>query len=423
MMLRTRLRGRSLISLSRFKPSTIRFTHRPSLSNVDNDTTLAIPPLNTSFPHRWLRDACRCPSCVHPSTSQKLFRTSDLSSNLKPATDGVILSEDGVHIKWTDGHESFYSNSFLERHSSLSKLSSFHKEVEPITWDHPSISKTPDLYLPYDTLGDPSQLLRAITQLTQYGLLFITGVPNRITNSDTCELRTLANIFGELRETFYGVVWDVKNVRNSRNIAYTNLDLGLHMDLLYFQHPPRYQILHCLRNRVIGGTSIFVDAFHAASVLRKQNPQDFDALVNTRVPFHYINDGHHLRHEHPTIELAMPVTTSESAPVIKHINYSPPFQAPLLLHSTPPTFYEALRRFTSLLDDAANHYEHTLQEGDAVIFDNRRVLHARTAFSDGDGGDVGETNRWLKGCYLEADAMLDRGRVLKTKLSEKLIGS
>jgi hypothetical protein len=57
-------------------------------------------------------------------------------------------------------------------------------------------------------------------------------VPNEDTVDATCELRKLAETFSNIRETFYGQVWDVVNVRNSRNIAYTNLDLGLHMDLL-----------------------------------------------------------------------------------------------------------------------------------------------------------------------------------------------
>jgi gamma-butyrobetaine dioxygenase len=162
--------------------------------------------------------------------------------------------------------------------------------------------------------------------------------------------------------------------------------------------------------------------------LRKIHPVDFNTLATTPVPFHYINDGHHLHHEHPTIELGplpAPIatgtsTTDASVPEIKHINYSPPFQAPLLLGSTPPAFYSALGRYAALLDDPANILEYTLREGDAVLFDNRRVLHARTAFTD-DGpsaGVDGETNRWLKGCYLEADAILDRGRVLRTKLAK-----
>jgi len=54
-----------------------------------------------------------------------------------------------------------------------------------------------------------------------------------------------------------------------------------------------------------------------------------------------------------------------------------------------------------------------------VIFDNRRVLHARTAFSDIEGQVAdGETNRWLKGCYLEVDTLLDHTRVLHTQLEE-----
>lgn len=76
----------------------------------------------------------------------------------------------------------------------------------------------------------------------------------------------------------------------------------------------------------------------------------------------------------------------------------------------------ALGKFVALLT------EYTLREGDAVLFDNRRVLHARTAFTDKplDGGEARQeqTNRWLKGCYLEADAILDRGRTLRTKLDK-----
>ena len=182
----------------------------------------------------------------------------------------------------------------------------------------------------------------------------------------------------------------------------------------YFQHPPRYQILHCLRNKVIGGTSIFVDSLHAARVLRETHPADFDILTKTPVSFHYINDGHHLHREHFTIELSS--HTSE----ISHINYSPPFQAPLPL-STPKEFFPALARFAELLNDPKNTYEYTLKEGDAVLFDNRRVLHARTAFYEKEGSEKvkdGVPNRWLKGCYLEADALVDRVRVLRTKLEK-----
>ncbi|KAF5384076.1 hypothetical protein D9615_003427 [Tricholomella constricta] len=400
---------RSIPNLNSFRRNWSTLTTGPSSLSVDS--------LRTSFPYVWLRDSCQSsPQSIHPTTSQKLHRTSDIPVDIKPIHNGVHLTDNGIQIDWTDGHKSFFPASFLERHSSREKLAAFHKDTATKPWDNAIISKTRDLFVPYASLRTQEGLLAAITQISQSGLLFVTGVPNKETADETCELPTLAHFFGDIRSTFYGRQWDVRNVRNSRNIAYTNLDLGLHMDLLYLEHPPRYQILHCLRNKVKGGTSIFVDALHAASVLRTSHPSDFDVLTTTPVAFHYINDGHHLHRQHPTIELA---SAASGAPpgTISHINYSPPFQAPLPL-STPAAFYPALQRFAKLLNDPLNTYSYTLREGDAVFFDNRRVLHARTAFSEIEGQEAGEgeTNRWLKGCYLEADDLMDRGRVLRTKL-------
>jgi len=201
-----------------------------------DDTRLTIPG-KASFSHQWLRDSCQCPSCVHPSTLQKLHRSSDIPVNVRPVPGGLTTTADGVRIRWIDGHESFYGSAFLERYSSPPELQRFHLYVEQTHWSASSISRAPDLYIPYKELIEPSRLLDAINQLTKYGLLLVTGVPNEQTSNDACELRKLANVFGELRTTFYGELWDVKNVRNSRNIAYTNLDLDLHMDLLYVSCP------------------------------------------------------------------------------------------------------------------------------------------------------------------------------------------
>jgi gamma-butyrobetaine dioxygenase len=84
------------------------------------------------------------------------------------------------------------------------------------------------------------------------------------------------------------------------------------------------------------------------------------------------------------------------------VSYSPPFQVPLP-RNTPHEFYVALARFA------------------AVVFDNRRVLHGRTAFesrrfgSVSDRKDSGEPIRWLKGYYFEGDAMARHGRILRDR--------
>ena len=162
--------------------------------------------------------------------------------------------------------------------------------------------------------------------------------------------------------------------------------------------------------------SLFVDALQAANVLRETSPTAFEVLATTPVSFHYETDGHHLHRSHATIEMETSSGSSLRTQSIKCINYSPPFQAPLNLTTTPPSFYPALKEFAALLARPEATYEYLLKEGDAVIFDNRRVLHARTAFRDKGEQSDGETNRWLKGCYFEADTFLDKGRLLRAEV-------
>lgn len=380
----------------------------------------ALAPKTARSSYTWLRDVCQCPKCVHPSTKQKLHRSSD---RLDATVASESRTDEGRHVTWNDGHTSFYPKHFLERYASPVHIAKFHHQIPVQPWTSKSIQSVSSFFVTYSSLSSTQGLVTAIEQVSKYGILFITDVPNSKTSNEECEVRTLAEKFGYIRPTFYGLLWDVANIRNSKNIACTNLNLDLHMDLLYFHHPPQYQILHCLRNKVSGGTSAFVDAFQVAEALRELSPASFSALATTPVPFQYINNGHHLYHTHLTIELDP--LQRDSVPLekrtIKYVNYSPPFQGPLPLSKEIDHFYASLRRFADLLDAKENRYEYTMREGDAVLFDNRRVLHARTAFQDLPGVQVkeGDVNRWLKGCYLDDDALRDRYRVMKAKLESE----
>lgn len=75
--------------------------------------------------------------------------------------------------------------------------------------------------------------------LVRDGLTFVRGLPTDVKSGTSLEgervpeLAKLADMLGEVRNTFYGPLWDVRSLpaKESRNIAYTNVDLGLHMDL------------------------------------------------------------------------------------------------------------------------------------------------------------------------------------------------
>jgi gamma-butyrobetaine dioxygenase len=174
---------------------------------------------------------------------------------------------------------------------------------------------------------------------------------------------------------------------------------------------------------VHGGTSLFVDAFAAAETLRATHPVDFARLVATPIMFHYINDTRHLHYSRPTITLDPAVPSdgrrSGTEPRVTAVSYSPPFQCPLPRDPTDE-FYDALGHFAALVEAPAAVYAHRLGEGDAVVFDNRRMLHGRTAFEDGYGDEDsadGGPNRWLKGCYFEGDVMASHGRTLRARLA------
>lgn len=202
-------------------------------STTASNPGFSLPYKGLALPYHWLRDSCQCPRCIHPSTQQKLHRTSDIAADVRPTPGGIKYGDRGVHIKWAPDHDSFYSNDLLDLYSSPRRLQTYHGNVETELWDAEKLEASADLFVPYGSLSSPAGLYTAISQLLRYGLLFVTGVPTERTSNETCELRTLAEKFSYIRTTFYGETWDVKAIRESRNIAYTNVFLGFHMDLLY----------------------------------------------------------------------------------------------------------------------------------------------------------------------------------------------
>ncbi|EIW73184.1 hypothetical protein M231_07436 [Tremella mesenterica] len=431
-----------------------------------------------------LRDACSCPQCKHPSTRQKTL-TPGTSHHLSQLPPSVLQpSSQLIKLEWRDGHVSSFSPSDL---SAL--LQPPGREAQSVyltstlrrrTWDRENLVNESDHLrissadlLPAGIVNE-EVLLKMLEQVQIWGLVILTGVPTDKTDNKECELRRVAEMIGEIRNTFYGETWDVKNVADARNVAYTNFNLGLHMDLLYFSSPPRFQLLHCLRSRVQGGESYFVDSFRALS--HPSLSTHYHTLTQD-LTYEYDNDGHYLQCSHPILPSS---PTSALTDLRAAVNWSPPFQArpsaltPPLISSKIPfgssasslshlsssktdtsseqqdrqtkegqekvdgglmamiqkeeDFYSALSTWEQVLSLPELKYSFLLSEGDLVLFDNRRVLHARTAFRDytpeerrSKGVEVkeGETSRWLKGCYIDGDVVWDKLVTLNKKLRDR----
>ncbi|KAF2730211.1 Clavaminate synthase-like protein [Polyplosphaeria fusca] len=373
----------------------------------------------------FLRDSCTCPQCVDPDSKQKLFQTSDIPQNLQALCRTVQDKAKGcmVELQWdTDvpgygpDHRTRHSTDWLRRALNTElELRGGVRNDERVLWNREKITKN-NKWVDYGKyMAEDEALFDALSHLNKYGLLFLKGVPESEES-----VVNIAGRIGTLKDTFYGRTWDVKSKPNAENIAYTQHFLGLHMDLLYTSNPPYLQLLHSIRARAPRGESFFSDSFHAAHTLQSQSSSHFRTLCTFPVTYHYHHPNYHYHFTRPTIELFPYPKYSEPTNVaIKHVNWSPPFQGPFEARiggekqTALRNYLAAAHAYERLLSAEENLYEYRLEEGECVIFDNRRVLHARRSF------DASKGERWLKGAYVDDDVFFSRLRVLQEKYEGK----
>jgi gamma-butyrobetaine dioxygenase len=96
------------------------------------------------------------------------------------------------------------------------------------------------------------------------------------------------------------------------------------------------------------------------------------------------------------------------------IRFSPRLDfVPLLPPDELSAFYRARRLLDRMLKSAEFEVRFRLDDGDLVMFDNRRLLHGRTGFDPGEGA------RHLQGCYIDLDGPRSLYRVLRHKLARR----
>lgn len=395
-------------------------------------------PFTVTFNNLFLRDSSRSEKSIDPKSGQKLFTTGHLASNPSstvPEKVEVSADSQSVLINWKDGDSYKYPLDFIYKFKgstfvtdALRNSMSKHK---PVLWDKKTLEQNMDDLTSITFQGfmnDERELYKGLTTLQKYGLTFINDVPK----GDHDAVRKICERIGPVRNTIYGETFDVRsNVSTTSNIAYSNLSLPLHQDLLYLENVPGFQLLHSINNSSDepGGTNIFVDAFHAARDVREKDAEGYEAMQHVPINYHYVKDGSKFYQSRPMIEQ---YDSNESNTLmgnyeylIKAVHYSPPFQAPFTLgiyNKSPSTntspaklterflfrdFVHGLGIFDQHINMPKNQFKIKLPENSCVIFNNTRILHARTAFKSSD--------RWLKGCYLDRDYFKSKLSYLEQK--------
>ena len=226
-------------------------------------------------------------------------------------------------------------------------------------------------------------------------LIDATGIPNGLAI-------TLIEDAGQSVLVAFGRLFDVRVEPAPGNLAYTSQAIRPHTDNPYRDPAPTVQLLHCLRAAGEGGDTGLVDGFAAAAELRTTDAESFGVLAKTPVSFGYVDKETELRASLPLIQLS----PRGRVRGVRFNNRSMrPLQRP---YAEVTAFYAAYRRWAELLARPERRLDLRLTPGDCLVFDNTRMLHARTAFSVG----AGELRRHLQGCYADLDGLASTLAVL-----------
>lgn len=346
------------------------------------------------FPALWLRDNCPCPHCRHP---QALERTYLFIDHPPPAVVAADTDDQGaLEVQFDqqgERHASRFARGWLrERCCSPEALA--ERAAAPAGWDSSIRARLPTVAWA-DYMNGKAGMRAWIEALGTHGIVLMRGVPQQ-----PGALLDVARRIGPIRPSNFGEYYDVVSMPNPNASAYTPMGLELHTDLANWRFPPDVQLLSCVKNSVEGGESRFADGYRVAEDLRREDPGAFALLSTQELEFRFHDDACDIRASAPAIQL-------DGRGRFLRIRFNNWLRATMSLpEALIEPMYAALGKLWHKLRDPRYHLDLRLEAGDLIAYDNNRVLHGRAAF------DAQSGERRLQGCYLNAEDLVSRLRLL-----------
>lgn len=329
------------------------------------------------FHYRWLRH--QCDRERHPKTGERTLCSSQLPDDVRPRRARV--EGDTLRVTWEpDGHESAYELAWLDAHA-------YARDRD----DHPPPASLDRITVTSPAGITPGTVDDVLAVLRREGAVLVrrgTQPPAAPEDETESILAAIASRGLAVVGTHFGRIEDLRTDnttnQNTDQLGYTDAAVELHTDQPFLERPPRYQLLQGIRAADEGGDNAVVDGLAAARHLREVDRAAHALLTETPVRFH---------RKQKAFErvVVSPILRGDGEGF--QIRYSyftlAPFDVPF---DVMDAWYRAYDRFARLVRDPAHQYRFRLGPGDVLLYDNHRMLHARTAFRG---------PRWVRGVYFD----------------------
>jgi len=344
-----------------------------------------------TLPALWLRERSEAPEQMDLNSHQRTYDPTRLPGDLRildARCDGPTVS-----LAFSDGHTCAFDLHWLAVEAGL--IPDPAALPDPAPWTADGITPPGAAW---STLDDDAAMHGLLGGFFASGFAILRDTP-RVEDS----LITIARRFGPIRETNWGVLFNVRTEARASDLAYTGLALTAHSDNPYRRSVPGIQFLHCLENGASGGESTLVDGAAIAEALRDEAPDVHAVMSSLPVAFRYRSETVDDRQTAPVLDL-------DRDGRLRVIRLSTRLDFPAAAEPTVlEKFYVGRRRLAALAEDPAFQIRFKLAPGDCLMMDNHRTLHGRTAFAE-DGP------RFLQGCYIDHDGPECRYRMLGHRL-------
>lgn len=328
----------------------------------------------------WLRQQHFHPAIGRSDqASDDALRLPDDPASLDVASSSIENGE--LVVRWAgDGVVTRHDLGWLRR-NAYDRPSRLGRKVRQLTWTGREAAAFP--WLDWEILlVDDEALFAFEVRLRDYGFARVRGAP-----AGNDEVARLAKRLGVLRNTDFGAVAMIEMRPPSKKGRYTNLGAGgwvrlaPHTDEGWRYAPPGISFHLGLESTPgEGGDSILVDGLLAARRLAARDADAFELL--TRQPFRFCAERNP---QERYVARGRMIVTDQDGEVVGIRFSDRTLGVQDLDDAMIEPAYKALGAFARELYSADLVYRHKLQPGECHVFDNHRVLHARTEFDPASG--------------------------------------